>query len=508
MIIENKPLEKIQIGVDKLADVVRETLGPKGKNILIDQGKSKLMSTRDGVTVAHHIILDDRLENMGASIIRHAAKDTNSEAGDGTSSCTILAQAIFKEGLKYLAAGHSPIEIKRSVDKALAGVLDSLKGITKKTENIEHIATISANNDPVLGKMIAEGIHKVGKDGTILVEHSTKPMTHVTFQEGMVVERGWDETSIYFINNIAKRRVEYDNPEIIIIDQRIERFAQIENVIRHVAKNQKPLIMLVRDIEDSVLACIVANKVEKGVPIAVIKTPGFNSPELINDIACRSGARLYNSDWSTLDSFKPEDLGGAEKVIIGKSDTTIIQGRGDISKRLAELNEQIQSEEDRVTKVRLQDRLNRLTSCVATINVFANSEAELTDLKLRIEDAINATKHALAEGIVQGGGTALLKIRPEGDSVGELILKKAMETPFWYIIENAGKNPYAILNSIENSEGYAGYDANKEEFVEDLFKAGIMDPVKVTRTALEKATSAATMLLLTGSCLIKEEKKK
>jgi chaperonin GroEL len=506
MIIDNKPLEKLKIGVDKLANVVKETLGPRGKNILIEQGKNKIMSTRDGVTVAHHIVLSDRLENMGAHLVRHAAKDTNEEGGDGTTTCVVLTQAIFSEGLKYLAAGHSPIEVKRSIDEALATVVKELGSYARKTKNVEKVATISANNDPVLGGIIAQAIKKVGKDGTILVEHSSKPMTHVTFQEGMVVERGWDETSIYFINNLAKRRVEYDNPEIIIIDQRIERFGQIENVVRHVAKSQKPLIMMVRDIEDSVLACIVANKMEKGVPIAVIKTPGFNSPELIDDIASRSGTRYYNPDWCPLNTFKPEELGGAEKVIIGKSDTTIIQGRGDISKRLAELAEQIKGEEDRVTKVRLQDRLNRLTSCVATINVYANSETELKDMKLRIEDAINATKHALAEGIVQGGGTALLKVRPDGDTVGEAILRAAMEKPFWHIIENAGKNPYTVLHEVENSLDPIGWDANKGEMV-NMFDAGIIDPVKVTRTALEKAASAATMLLLTGSCLVQEEKK-
>lgn len=505
--IENKPLEKLKRGVDQLADTVRETLGPNGKNILIDMGNGNSLSTRDGVTVAHYVKLRDRLENMGAALVRHAAKDTNAEAGDGTSSSTVLAQAIFDEGLKFLAAGHGPIEVKRSIDEAMPGILERLNGIAKLTDNIEKVATISANNDPILGKIIADAIRKVGKDGTVLVEHSTTRNTYVSFQEGLIVERGWEETSPYFINNFQRQVAEYDDAEIAIIEDKIHRFDQVEVFIRHAAKSGRPLLMIVKDIEDSVLAWVIANRLKKGVQIALIKTPGFNDVNLVDDLSCRSGTRYYHPDWNPVSNFKPEDLGGAKKVVVGKSSTTIIQGRGDIGERLAFLNEQIRNETDEIGKTRLQDRINRLTNSVATINLFANSEAEMKDMKLRIEDAINATRHAMAEGIVQGGGTALLRIRPTGDTIGEKILSSAMEKPFWHIIQNAGGNPWAVMSAVEATDEPIGFDANKKEMV-NMIDAGIIDPVKVTRTALEKAVSVAGMLLVTGSCLVGDEEDK
>jgi len=506
--IQDKPFEKIKAGIDKLANTVRSTLGPNGKNVLIDVGGVYPMSTRDGVTVAHYITLADKLEDFGASLVKQAARNTNEEGGDGTSTATVLAQAIFTEGLKYIAAGHSPIKIKRSIDEATKKAIASLKEISKDvTDEVCHVATISANNDPALGKIISEAIEKVGKDGSILVEDSSKNETYVSFQDGMIIERGWGETSPYFMNNPRKRTVEYDNPEILIINDNIHELKQLENVIRYVAKGEKPLIIMVRDIEDSVLAWILTNKLKGGVKVAVIRTPGFNDLELIDDIACRSGARYYHPDWNPISGFKPEDLGSAQKIIIRKSDTTIIQGRGDISDRLAQLNEQTKQEDDEVQKARSQDRINRLTSSVATLHLTANSETELKDLKLRVEDAVNATRHAISEGIVQGGGTAFLRVRPEGDSVGEQILNKALETPFRYIVSNTGENAEKIMAEVEKAGGTNGYNAATKEMC-DMFKAGVVDPVKVARTALEKAVSVAGMLLVTGSCVVREDEEK
>lgn len=503
--VENTPIEKIRRGIDTLANTVRETLGPSGKNILIDMGVGHPpMSTRDGVTVAHYITLKDRLEDFGASLVKQAARNTNNEGGDGTTTATVLAQAIFSEGLKFLSAGHSPIKVKRDIDSAVERAVERLKGISRDVSgNIKDVATISANNDPALGEIISEAITRVGKTGSILVEASTKNKTYVSFQEGTIVERGWGEISHYLINNLAKRTIEYDNPEILITKDNINTFSQLENVLKYVAKNKRPLILVVRDINDSMLAWIVANKLKGGLPLAVIKTPGYNDNESIDDLSCRVGARHYNSDWSPLSDFKPEDLGHAEKIIIRQSDTTIIQGCGDISDRLADLNEQIKNEEDTIAKARLQDRLNRLTSAVATINVFANSETEMKDLKLRIEDAINATRHALEEGVVQGGGTALLRIRGEENTPGDKILNQALEMPFRYIVSNTGENPDKILAEVEKAGGTTGYDANNKKMC-DLIEAGIIDPVKVTRTALQKAASVATMLLITGSCIVDE----
>lgn len=503
--INSKPFEKMKAGVDKLADTVRSTLGPNGKNVLIDVGSVYPLSTRDGVTVAHYIKLEDKLEDFGASLVKQAARNTNEEAGDGTSTSTVLAQAIFTEGLKYISAGHSPIKVKRSIDDTVKKCIANLKDISRDvTDNIANVAKISANNDEKLGNIISEAIERVGKDGSVLVEGSTKNENYVSFQEGLIVERGWGETSPLFITNKEKLTIEYDNPEIIIIDENIHDFKQIEKVMMHVAKNKRPLIFIMRDIEDTVLGFILANKLKGGLPVAVIKTPGFNNIELIDDLSCRSGTRHYNSDWNPISNFEPEHLGSAKKVIIGKSDTTIIQGCGDISDRLAELNEQVKAAEDEITKARTQDRINRLTSSVATIHLKANSETEMKDLKLRVEDAVNATRHALSEGIVQGGGTALLRIRPTGDSIGDQILYKALEMPFRYIVSNAGDNADKILAEVEEGIGSFGYNAaNKSKGC--MFAMGIIDPVKVTRTALEKAVSVSSMLLMTGSCVTNEQ---
>ena len=500
--IHGKPFEKILAGVDKLADTVKTTLGPNGKNVLIDAGGPYPMSTRDGVTVAHYIKLKDKLEDFGASLVKQAAKNTNDEAGDGTTTATILAQAIFKEGLKYIAAGHSPVLVKRSLDEASAEAIKNLKKISEDVKDkVENVATISANNDKMLGKIIAKAINKVGKDGSILVEEA--PETKVSFQDGLIIERGWGETSYRFITNPKSMTIEYDNPGILIVDDNIHEFKQLEKVMQYVVKSKKPLILMVRDIEVSVLAWIVTNRLKGGVPIAVIKTPGFNNSELIDDISCRSGARHYNPDWNNISDFKPEDLGSAKKVVIRKFDTTIVQGCGDISDRLTLLNEQVKNSEDEIQKARAQDRVNRLTSSVATIHLAANSETEMKDLKLRVEDSVNATRDAMDEGIVQGGGIALLRIRPHGESLGDQILKQAFEMPFRYIVSNTGENAEKILAEVEKESCLIGYNAATKE-MGDMSVQGVIDPVKVTRTAIEKAVSVVGMLLLTGYCIVQE----
>jgi chaperonin GroEL len=360
--IEQNPFAKIKIGVDKLANVVRETLGPSGKNILIDRENKPPLSTRDGVTVAHHVILRDRLENFGASLVKQAARNTNNEAGDGTTTSVILAQAIFTEGLKYVAAGINPIEIKRSIDSAVITAVDRLNAIKKEIstyEDIKAVASISANNDSVIGSLIATAIDRVRDTGTVLVEDSTNKTNSVKFQEGMVIERGWGDTSHYFVTNIQKGIAEYENPYIIIIDDKIHSMEQLLPVMKWVAKEKKPLILSVRDVEDTVLAWLVANKLKNGLPICVIKTPGHNNIELIEDFAYRVGTRPFNPDWNNLNLFNPENLGSAKRVIVGPTDTTIVEGCGNISERLIELNEKTKAEEDPLRKTRYQDRINK-----------------------------------------------------------------------------------------------------------------------------------------------------
>jgi len=513
--IEEKPFEKLKAGVDKIANTVALTLGPNGKNILIYMGENKPpMSTRDGVTVAHYINLPDKLENFGATLIKHAARNTNNEAGDGTTTATIMAQAIFSEGIKYVQAGYEPIRIKREIDQAVENAVVKLKTYAKSvTTNTESVATISANNDPVLGKIIGNAVEKVGKDGSILVNESQNHETYVTYQEGMIVERGFGETSLYFVNNLNKRTVEFDNPYFMIIDDKIYSYEQLSAVMMWLAKEKRPLIISVRDIEDTVLAWLVANKLGdrerniNGLPLAVIKTPGWNQPEIVLDFCDRVGGRLFDADIHPSNQFKPDDLGKAKKVIISQHDCTIVEGAGDISQKLNVLLEQSRSETDAFKKAKIQDRINRLTNAVATIHVAADSETELKDKKLRIEDAINATRHAVAEGIVQGGGTIMLKIRSGGASVGEKILDKALEAPFRKLVENTGENVEKMLAILETSEDGWGFNASTKK-IENLLESGVIDPVKVTRTALQKASSVATMLLMTGHCLIGEEAKK
>lgn len=503
--IEINPFEKIKIGVDKLSNTVALTLGPCGKNIFIDMGGDNTpLSTRDGVTVAQYVNLKDRLEDFGAKVIKQAAKNTNQNAGDGTTTATVLAQAIFNEGLKYIAAGESPIKIKRSIDEAVLSAVERLKNIAiRDNVNLFNVATISANNDPFLGRLIADAIEKVGKDGSILVEDSPKNETALKFQEGMTIERGWGETSFYFINNMAKASVEYDNPHFLVIDDKIDSFETLDHIVRYIAKEKIATIMLIRDIEDTVLAWLVTNKLKGGLKLAVIKTPGFNNPELIEDFADRVGARPFNPDWNPLNSFKPEDLGFAKRVVIGKSSTTVIEGRGDITQRLVRLDGQAKDEADPVRRGRILDRVNKLNGSIATLQLSADSETEMKDKKLRVEDAINASRSAAEEGIVPGSGKAFLLIRGQNLTIGEKIINFALEQPIKKIIENTGENIERILVGIEGKPATFGYDANARELC-DLIERGIIDPVKVSRTALTKAASAAGMLLLTGHCIVNE----
>jgi len=507
--INKSPFEQIRKGINYLADTVALTLGPNGKNILIDMGKNNPpLSTRDGVTVAHYINLEDTLENFGAMLVKQAARNTNQEAGDGTTTATVLARAIFEEGVKYILAGESPIKVKRSLDEALAKVIDAIKiNSMDVKDKLEDVATISANNDRFLGKIIASAINKVGKHGTVLVEGSPKKETLVKFQDGMIIERGWNETSPYFVTDMQKMEAVYENPAIMIIDDKIHSFEQLDNVLRWVAKEKKALILSVREIEDTVLAWLVANKLQKGLRIAVIKTPGFNSAELIEDFANRVGARPFNPDWNSINNFEPSNLGGAKRVIVGRIDTTIIEGCGDISGRLVELNAQAEAESDTTKQSFIRDRINRLQGSVATICLHADSETEMKDLKLRIEDAINASRAALSEGVLAGSGVALLSVIPSGDSIGEKILAKAFEQPFRNIILNADENPDMYIMEAKNSKGTMGFDGYSKQMV-NLWDAGILDPTKVTRTALTKAGSVASMLLITGHAIVVNEEKK
>jgi chaperonin GroEL len=507
--IENSPFRKMFEGVQKLAKVVAETLGPNGKNILIDRGDRPPMSTRDGVTVAKSINLSDRLENFGASLVKEAAHNTNTEAGDGTTTSTVIAHAILKEGLKYVASGINPINIKRSidetVDKVIAFIKDHAKQISTK-EDIINVAKISTNNDEKLGTLIAEAAYKVGTHGTILVENSQSDETYLKFQEGMVIERGVNDTSPLFVTDPVKRTAEYDNPKILVIDDKIHDIQQILAPVEYCFKNSLPLVIMVRDIEDTVLGALVANKLKKGLRVAVLRNIA-NVYEILEDYAIYLGAKIFNPDWKPLSSFSPDDFGSCKKIVIGMLETTIIEGCGNIYERLFSIKKMAEDEERETYKTRIMSRYNKLTNSVASIYVAGQSDTELVDAKLRVEDAIHACKSAMKEGIIAGGGVVLLHASNDlkEDTVGDKILKVALQSPIRGIIENSGENPDKIIYEIERSKSKCyGYNAYTKKMCQ-LFDAGIIDPCLVTRVALQKAASVAGMLLTTGSCVVRYE---
>lgn len=515
----------LERGVNKVADAVRITLGPKGRNVVIEKSWGSPTITNDGVSIAKEIELEDKFENLGAQLVKEVASKTNDVAGDGTTTATVLAQAMIREGLKNVAAGANPILLKRGIDKATEAAAKFIKDSAKKLsgrEDIAHVAAISANS-PEIGELIAEAMDKVGEDGVITVEDSKTLETYVEFTEGMQFDRGY--ISPYFVTDAEKMEVELKEPFILITDKKLSAVRPLIPILEKVAQTGKPILVIAEDVEGEALTTLVLNKLKGTLMACAVKAPGFGDRRkaMLQDIAILTGGTVISDELGmNLEDVTLEDLGRADLVRVKKDDTIIIGGKGkpeEIKKRIAQIKSQIEQTTSEYEKETLQERMAKLAGGVAVIKVGAATETELKEKKHRIEDALSATRAAVEEGIVPGGGVTLLRARKvveelmnklEGDEkVGASIVYKALEAPIRQIAENAGYDGAVIVERILNNKDFNyGFDALKGEFV-DMFKAGIIDPAKVTRSALQNAASIAGMLLTTEVLVVEkpEEKK-
>ncbi|HLT65228.1 MAG TPA: chaperonin GroEL [Flavobacterium sp.] len=510
-------------GVDALANAVKVTLGPKGRNVIISKSFGAPHVTKDGVSVAKEVELADTLENMGAQMVKEVASKTNDLAGDGTTTATVLAQAIVKEGLKNVAAGANPMDLKRGIDKAVDAIVNDLAKQTQEvgstTEKIKQVASISANNDEVIGELIAEAFGKVGKEGVITVEEAKGTDTYVDVVEGMQFDRGY--LSPYFVTNPEKMETEFENPYILLYDKKISSLKELLPVLEPVAQSGKPLLIIAEDVDGEALSTLVVNKLRGALKIAAVKAPGFGDRRkaMLEDIAILTGGTVIAEESGyTLENATLEMLGTAERVSIDKDNTTIVNGAGDselIKNRVNQIKAQMETTTSDYDREKLQERLAKLAGGVAVLYVGAASEVEMKEKKDRVDDALHATRAAVEEGIVAGGGVALLRaksalsaINPlNGDeNTGIQIVARAIEAPLRTIVENAGLEGSVIVAKVAEGEGNFGYNAKTDEYV-DMLTAGIIDPKKVTRVALENAASVAGMILTTECALvdIKEE---
>ncbi|HUT22564.1 MAG TPA: chaperonin GroEL [Candidatus Bipolaricaulota bacterium] len=519
IIFDEQARQALKRGVDKLANAVKVTLGPQGRNVVLDKGFGSPMISNDGVTIAKEIELKDRLENMGAELVKEVATKTNDVAGDGTTTATLLAQAIITEGLKNVAAGANPMEIKKGIDKGVNAVVAELKNISKPVggqSEIEQVASISAN-DPEIGKLIAEAMHEVGNEGVITVEESQsfgiekgEPVIGMQFDNGYI--------SPYMITNPERMESSYEDAYILITDKKISNVEDIVPILEKLAQQgKKELVIIAEDVTDQAMATLVLNTISKNFKSLAIKAPGFGDrrKEMLADIAILTGGKVISEEVGLkLESIEIEMLGRARKVTSDKETTTIVEGQGDkalIEQRVNLIKKQIESTTSEFDKEKLQERLAKLSGGVAVLKVGAATETELKEKKLRIEDALAATKAAVAEGIVPGGGVALLRCKKalenmssQGDQkIGLNILNKALEAPIKQIAENAGKDGAVIVEEVKKRSGNEGYNAAKDIF-EDLVVAGIIDPTKVTRFALQNAASIASMILTTEAIVADE----
>ncbi|RKV97918.1 MAG: chaperonin GroEL [Campylobacter sp.] len=522
IIFSDDARNKLYAGVRKLNDAVKVTMGPRGRNVLIQKSFGAPAITKDGVTVAKEIELKDTLENMGASLVREVASKTNDQAGDGTTTATVLAHAIFKEGLRNVTAGANPIEVKRGMDKFSAAVIEELKKSSKKVsgkKEIAQVATISANNDSAVGDLIADAMEKVGKDGVITVEEAKSINDELNVVEGMQFDRGY--LSPYFITNAEKMLVELSSPLVLLFDKKITNLKDLLPVLEQVQKSGKPLLIIAEDIEGEALATLVVNKLRGVLNISAVKAPGFGDRRkaMLEDIAILTGGTVISEELGrTLESASMADLGQAERIVIDKDNTTIVGGAGkkkDIDARVSQIKAQIAETTSDYDKEKLQERMAKLSGGVAVIKVGAATETEMKEKKDRVDDALNATKAAVDEGIVIGGGAALIraglsvKLALSGDElIGADIVKRALFAPLRQIAENAGFDAGVVANKVEQgSDKKFGFNAANGEYV-NMFDAGIIDPVKVERIALQNAVSVASLLLTTEATVseIKEEK--
>ncbi|MBU2939879.1 chaperonin GroEL [Lacinutrix sp. C3R15] len=505
-------------GVDALANAVKVTLGPKGRNVIISRSFGAPQVTKDGVSVAKEIELEDALENMGAQMVKEVASKTNDLAGDGTTTATVLAQAIVKEGLKNVAAGANPMDLKRGIDKAVTSIVEDLEKQTKKVGNssdkIKQVASISANNDDVIGDLIANAFGKVGKEGVITVEEAKGTDTYVDVVEGMQFDRGY--LSPYFVTDSDKMITDLENPYILLYDKKVSTMKDLLPVLEPVAQSGKPLLIIAEDVDGEALATLVVNKLRGSLKIAAVKAPGFGDRRkaMLEDIAILTGGTVVSEERGfTLENTTLDMLGTAERVTIDKDNTTVVNGSGDkemIKNRVNQIKSQIETTTSDYDKEKLQERLAKLAGGVAVLYVGAASEVEMKEKKDRVDDALHATRAAVEEGIVAGGGVALVrakkvleKITTENldETTGVQIVNKAIEAPLRTIVENAGGEGSVVINKVLEGKKDFGYDAKSDAYV-DMLKAGIIDPKKVTRIALENAASVAGMILTTECALI------
>ncbi|MBK9223885.1 MAG: chaperonin GroEL [Flavobacterium sp.] len=510
-------------GVDALANAVKVTLGPKGRNVIIGKSFGGPNVTKDGVTVAKEIELKDPLENMGAQMVKEVASKTNDLAGDGTTTATVLAQAIVKEGLKNVAAGANPMDLKRGIDKAVEAIVGDLakqaKVVGSDSEKIKQIASISANNDEVVGDLIAKAFAKVGKEGVITVEEAKGTDTYVDVVEGMQFDRGY--LSPYFVTNPEKMEAELENPYILLYDKKVSSLKELLPVLEPVAQSGKPLLIIAEDVDGEALSTLVVNKLRGALKIAAVKAPGFGDRRkaMLEDIAILTGGTVISEERGfTLENTTIEMLGTAKRVSIDKDNTTIVNGAGDadmIKNRVNQIKGQMEATTSDYDKEKLQERLAKLAGGVAVLYVGAASEVEMKEKKDRVDDALHATRAAVEEGIVAGGGVALLRAKSAlaslkadnaDEATGIQIISIAVESPLRTIVENAGLEGSVVVAKVADGKGDFGYNAKTDEYV-DMLKAGIIDPKKVTRVALENAASVAGMILTTECALvdIKEE---
>ncbi|MDC3077575.1 chaperonin GroEL [Flavobacteriales bacterium] len=515
--------EGLKRGVDALANAVKVTLGPKGRNVIIGKSFGGPQVTKDGVTVAKEIELEDALENMGAQMVKEVASKTNDLAGDGTTTATILAQSIVTEGLKNVTAGANPMDLKRGLDKAVGKIVEDLnksaKTVGNSSEKIQQIASISANNDNSIGNLITEAFEKVGKEGVITVEEAKGTDTYVDVVEGMQFDRGY--LSPYFVTNSEKMESDLENPYILLYDKKISAMKDLLPILEPVAQSGKPLLVIAEDVDGEALATLVVNKLRGALKIAAVKAPGFGDRRkaMLEDIAILTGGTVISEERGfNIENTTIEMLGTAERVTIDKDNTTIVNGAGEkksIDERVNQIKSQIETTTSDYDKEKLQERLAKLAGGVAVLYVGAASEVEMKEKKDRVDDALHATRAAVEEGIVAGGGVALIRSRKELDKIkasnddeltGIQIISRALEAPVRTIVENAGGEGSVVVAKIIEGKGGFGYDAKSENYV-DLFESGIIDPKKVTRVALENAASVAGMILTTECALvdIKEE---
>jgi chaperonin GroEL len=510
--------EKILKGVNVLADAVTVTLGPKGRNVVLEKSFGAPTVTKDGVTVAKEIELEDKFENMGAQMVKEVASKTSDVAGDGTTTATVLARSIFTEGIKMVAAGHDPMSLKRGIDRAVASVTGELKSLSKPTKDRKEIAqvgTISANNDATIGDIIAEAMEKVGKEGVITVEEAKGLDTTLEVVEGMQFDRGY--LSPYFVTDPERMEAKIEDAYVLIHEKKISSMKDLLPILEAIAKTGKPFLLVAEDVEGEALATLVVNKIRGTLACTAVKAPGFGDRRkaMLEDVAILTGGKVIAEELGIkLENVTLNDLGRAKRIVVDKDNTTIIDGAGkkaDIEGRIKQIRAQIDETTSDYDREKLQERLAKLVGGVAVIRVGAATEIEMKEKKARVEDALHATRAAVEEGVVPGGGVALIRCLSaleamrdgEEEKVGVNIIRKALEDPCRWIAANAGWEGSVVVDKVKNNKGPFGFNASSEEF-EDLMKAGIIDPTKVVRTALQNAASVAS-LLLTTECMVAEK---